>query len=45
MSERKQASTPKEKDTAEEKQRPLPTFLPAAREEGDEDVLRLMRAL
>lgn len=45
MSERKQASTPKEQDNTDAKERPRPTFLPPAREGGNEDVLRLMRAL
>ena len=45
MSEREQASTPKEKDTTEGEEKAIPAFLPAAREGGNEDVLRLMRAL
>lgn len=45
MNERDQASTPKEKDTTDGEERAIPTFLPPAREGGNEDVLRLMRAL
>jgi hypothetical protein len=45
MNEREQASTPKEKTDTENQERTIPTFLPPAREGGNEDVLRLMRAL
>jgi len=45
MSEREQASTPKEKNTLDGAEKVVPTFLPPAREGGNEDVLRLMRAL
>ncbi|MFO0990950.1 MAG: hypothetical protein U1E67_03345 [Hyphomicrobiales bacterium] len=45
MSEREKASTPKEKDMTDDEEKAVPAFLPSARQGGDEDVLRLMRAL
>ena len=44
MNERQQTSTPEEKNNAETLRR-VPTFLPTPREGGNEEVLRLMRAL
>ena len=45
MNEREQTPPPKEKDDSDDRERTVPTFLPGTREGGNEDVLRLMRAL
>ena len=45
MSEREQTPMPPDKEKHDAREKTVPTFLPPAREQGDEEVLRLMRAL
>jgi hypothetical protein len=45
MNEREQTPPTPEKDKSDDRERKVPTFLPGTRQQGNEDVLRLMRAL